>query len=265
MSYLAVINCVVLRPQSWLRQGLVLVQGRSVRALGRSETVELPVTCTLVDAAAGVVAGTGAGDMAAWCDGAHLSPPDTLQPRLETTSPLVIWPGSAATFACYRHGRVVWALQDGRLITDAPTLQPTMSPAQTFALQIGRFLQQHPAHRQLHYLGEDRCARRNGICFVWQYENASGSVYQASLGVEVPSKIKAGYFYWSPALQQSAADWCFYRLQSPRQLLVIPLRTTRHWLRTRHDLAGTTKPLPVPIHRAQAALPRLRLLQLEDS
>lgn len=55
MSYTAIFNCDLFTPDERIAQGLVLIEGREIRAVGRSYDISLPVNTRLIDAQGGRV------------------------------------------------------------------------------------------------------------------------------------------------------------------------------------------------------------------
>ncbi len=261
---LAIINCTVLRPQKWLRQGLVLVQGHSIRAVGRSDRVALAPDTRLVEAGGGVIAGPGAESLLVNYIGRTPAPPAGTAPHLADDSPLVLWPGSRATLVCYHFGQRRWAMQEGRFLPRSAPISHTPDSYRAFVLRVARFLWRQPWHRCLHYLGDDRHARQQGVTFLWQYQDEEGQLHQTSFRLEAAGHNTPERFYWSPLMRRSQADWCLLQLPEPAQMLLIPLRSTRRWIQQRFPAAAATSPLPIDLSQAQAAVGRLHIVSLED-
>ena len=265
MSLIAVINCSVLRPQAWLREGLVLVQKGIVRAIAPAEEVPLPSTTRLLDARGGVIAGLGAEACLQPFVGRSPGPRAGTKPDLPLDSPFVLWPGSPATFACYHYGQPVWAMIDGEAsAASSRETSPPPTPYQSFLLRFVRFLHRQAAHRRLQVMNGDAGAARRGITLWWGVDDGQGEQRAISMWAELPSRHEKGVFFWSQRMEHSAAQWCFYALPAPTSVLMIPLKSTRAWLHTHKILRGSTSASPVPFHDAQAAVPKIRVVSLKD-
>ncbi|NOZ70588.1 MAG: hypothetical protein GXP38_01530 [Chloroflexi bacterium] len=269
MSLLAMINCTLLQSQGGVEQGLILLEGGYVRAVGRSEMVSVPVQSRLWDMKRGFVAGVRR-------DYFDIPPEIDLPPPINVLfhpnkggSFRTLVAGMPAALVCYdRFGRLAWCVQ--KEVVSTPQIcrqQRNRAAAPSLPLySIAHFLQEHPSHIELHYVGKELIYQKKGVDFVWRFRNQTGT--EQTIRIQVISALEKAPpgFSWLPQMHHSQADWCLYMFDVSRAY-AIPLRTTRRWLQTSlspHWQSQPPRTLFIPLTQAQAAIPRLQELDLSE-